>query len=94
MGSFGYFPSYSLGNIYASHLFTAFEKTLPDWEAQLAAGDLLFVKNWLNENIHQYGRQYNISELMQKVTNQPLSANAYVDYLSNKFGNIYGLDKI
>jgi carboxypeptidase Taq len=93
LGSFGYFPSYSLGNIYASHLFTAFEKEQPDWEAQLASGDLLFVKHWLNENIHQYGRQYNISELMQKVTNQPLSANAYVDYLNTKFGNIYGLDK-
>ncbi|MBA3602828.1 MAG: carboxypeptidase M32 [Parachlamydiaceae bacterium] len=92
LGSFGYFPSYSLGNIYASHLFTAFEKAQPDWEAQLASGDLSFVKSWLNENVHQYGRQYTIPELMQKVTNQPLSANAYVEYLTSKFGKIYGLD--
>lgn len=91
LGSFGYFPSYSLGNIYASQLFDAFEKAQPDWETRLATGDLTFIKKWLNENIHQYGRQFSIAEIMQNVTGQPLAATSYKDYLNTKFGKIYGL---
>lgn len=93
LGSFGYFPSYALGNIYASHMFTGFQQANRYWETQLAAGDLTFVKKWLNEHVHQFGRQYSIPELMQKITNQPLSAKAYIDYLNAKCSQIYGLDK-
>ncbi len=93
LGSFGYFPSYSLGNIYASQLFTAFEKAFPSWEADLAKGDLTFIRKWLNDNVHRFGRQYSIPELMQKVTNEPLSAKAYTDYLNTKYAQIYELNK-
>lgn len=89
LGSFGYFPSYAIGNAYASHLFSAFAEQNPDWEKRLATGDLSFVKTWLNENVHQYGRQYSALELMQKVTNKPFSSKAYIDYLTDKYSDIY-----
>lgn len=91
LGSFGYFPSYTLGNAYASHLFLAFEKQFADWRARLENGELLFIKSWLNESVHQYGRQYSPLELMQKVTGQPFNSKAYVDYLKTKYSQIYGL---
>lgn len=89
LGSFGYFPSYAIGNAYASHLFTAFAEQTPDWEQRLTTGDLQFVKTWLNENVHRYGRQYSALELMEKVTNKPFSSKAYIDYLTNKYSAIY-----
>ncbi len=91
MGAFGYFPSYALGNIYASHIFPAFEQSYPDWKARLATGEFLFIKEWLNQNVHRYGRQYTTQELMEKITQQPFTANAYTDYLTNKYSEIYGL---
>lgn len=91
MGAFGYFPSYALGNAYASHLFTAFATKFPDWETLVAKGDLLCMKNWLNEEVHRYGRQYSNLELMKKITGKPFSVEAYIDYLNDKYCTIYEL---
>lgn len=89
LGSFGYFPSYAIGNAYASHLFQAFAREIPDWEKRVATGDLQFVKKWLNENVHCYGRQYSASELMEKINGNPFSSKAYLEYLTNKYNGIY-----
>jgi len=89
MGGFGYFPTYSLGNLYASHFFTAFEKTHPAWEKKISKGEFAFMRNWLKEEIHQYGRQYTATELAKKVTGKPLSSDAYIHYLQTKYEGIY-----
>lgn len=92
MGAFGYFPSYALGNIYASHIFPAFEQSHPDWKTRVGTGELLFIKEWLSLNVYRYGRQYTTQELLEKITHQPLSSKAYTDYLTNKYSEIYGLN--
>lgn len=91
MGGFGYFPSYTIGNLYAAHLFKAFEAEFPEWEKQVAKGELLFIRDWLSRNIYQYGRQYNGPDLLKKVTGKAFSANAYIEYLQNKYTKIYCL---
>ena len=91
MGALGYFPSYTLGNLYASHLFTGFEKQNPDWKNKVTGGELLFIKQWLGTHVHQYGRKYTSKELLQKATGTPVSSKAYIDYLKNKYGSIYNL---
>lgn len=91
MGAFGYFPTYTLGNLYASHLFEAFAKKHPDWEKQTAAGNLLFIKEWLNESVHQHGKRYSSHELLTKVTGKKFSADAFVSYLNKKYAEIYNL---
>lgn len=91
LGSFGYFPSYAIGNAYSAQLFSAFAEQTPEWEPRLATGDLLFVKTWLNENVHRYGRQYSAHELIEKVTNKPFSSKDYLDYLTKKYSAIYGI---
>lgn len=90
-GAFGYFPTYSLGNMYASHLFGAFEKKFPTWPEKISKGEFSFMKDWLKENVHQHGRAYSSQELLQKATGKPFSANAFTDYLSAKYKDVYSL---
>lgn len=89
MGAFGYFPTYTLGNLYAAHLFETFMQDHPEWEKMVAAGELKFIKQWLHENIYQYGRRYTTQELLQKATKRPFSADAYLHYLKKKYTNLY-----
>ena len=49
MGAFGYFPTYSLGNIFAANLFEAFEKEHPDWEKRVQKKDFAFIHAWLSK---------------------------------------------
>jgi carboxypeptidase Taq len=89
MGAFGYFPTYTLGNLYAAHIFLAFEKDFPDWEKKVASGDLSFIRNWLKEKVHQHGRRYTSHELLQKIHTGTFSEKPYIDYLNKKYSQIY-----
>jgi carboxypeptidase Taq len=89
MGAFGYFPSYTLGNLYAAQLFESFEKQNLKWKAQVEKGKLLFIKEWLNESVHQYGRQFSSKELIKQVTGKQFSEQPYLNYLTGKYGEIY-----
>ena len=91
LGDFGYFPTYALGNLCAAQFFTAFTKKYPSWEAEIATGNLQFIREWLKEHIHQWGRMYNSEELVKKVTGKPLSSAAYCTYLKKKYTDIYEL---
>lgn len=91
MGAFGYFPTYALGNLYASHLFLGFEKAFPKWSDQTAKGDLTFIKEWLEQNVYRHGRRYNSRELLKKATGEEVNAKAHIDYLYGKYNAIYKL---
>jgi carboxypeptidase Taq len=88
-GSFGYFPSYTLGAIYACQFFNAMKKEIPDIEEQIAQGHLHPVKDWLNKNIHCLGRLYSVEGLVKKVTGEPLNPHQYMRYLKEKYATIY-----
>lgn len=90
-GAFGYFPTYTLGNLYAAHFFTAFEASHPNWKDEVASGRLDFIKQWLTQEIHQYGREYSALDLAKKVTGRNFSAKAYINYLQSKYKDIYSL---
>ncbi|MDR3624215.1 MAG: carboxypeptidase M32 [Chlamydiales bacterium] len=89
MGSFGYFPSYTLGNLYASHIFLGFERDFPDWEERIAKKDLSFIRDWLKINIHTHGKHYSSIELVEKVAGSSFSAKAFINYLQSKYSEIY-----
>lgn len=93
MGAFGYFPTYTLGNLYAGQLFETFEKAYPDWEERISKGDLLFFREWLQENIHRHGRAYQASELIKRVSGKQLSEEPYLNYLSKKYKELYNVKK-
>lgn len=89
LGSIGYFPTYALGNLYAAQLFEKFASDYPDWEHKVSSGDLSFIRHWLTDHIHKYGRQYSPHQLIEKVTGKPLSEKPYLDYLLSKYQKIY-----
>ncbi len=89
MGGFGYFPTYALGNMYASHFFENFEKNIPDWKNLVEKGDFGSIETWLKDKIHRYGRQYTGRELMEKNSGKSFSEEAYLSYLHKKYSDIY-----
>lgn len=89
MGGFGYFPTYTLGNLYAGHFFQTFEKEFPDWEAHVSKGDLLFLREWLRDKIHKHGRFYSAADLVKKISGSKLSEAPYLSYLNKKYQSIY-----
>jgi len=92
MGAFGYFPTYALGNLYAAQFFATFEKAHSNWQERVAKGELGFIKEWLKENLHKYGRQYTPPEIIKKITGRALEATPYVNYLQQKYKEIYQLN--
>lgn len=94
IGFFGYFPSYTLGNLYAAQLFEAFEKNYPTWEQKISQGDFLFINQWLHDNIHRHGRRYRSNELLENITDKPLSADPYLRYLTEKYSKIYQISPL
>lgn len=89
-GSFGYFPTYSLGSFYAAQFFSAAEDQLPTLGDSIAAGDTTPLLHWLRENIHRWGRRYTSEELCQKATGAPLDIVYFIEYLHGKYVTIYG----
>lgn len=89
MGAFGYFPTYILGNLYGAQFFETFEKAYPNWEKEITKGNLLFLRDWLTQNIHRHGREYRPTELVKKLTGKELTESAYLSYLNNKYKEIY-----
>jgi carboxypeptidase Taq len=89
--SMGYFPTYTLGNLYSAQFFDAAKRAMPGLEDGFAKGEFEPLKNWLNENIHQQGCRHLPADLCEVVTGSPLSADYLMDYLEGKLGAIYGL---
>lgn len=90
-GSFGYFPTYSLGSFYAAQFYAHAVSDIPGLENRIAAGDTLPLLHWLRERIHFQGRRYDAGELCRQITGEPLRLKYFLDYAKRKFGEIYGL---
>jgi len=90
LGAFGYFPTYTLGNLYASLLYDQALRDIPDLEKSIAQGFLLPLRDWLNEHIHRWGRQFTSKEIVQRVTGHSPSPESFLKYLEKKFGKLYG----
>ncbi len=89
-GMFGYFPSYALGSAYGAQLLEKMKESF-DVFAAVEKGDLAPVRNWLSENIWQHGSLYTPTALMEKAFGGKFDAKYYVDYLTEKFTEIYRL---
>jgi carboxypeptidase Taq len=90
-GVFGYFPTYTLGNLYAAQFFARAREDLGNLPALVATGDFAPLLGWLREKIHSRGSLLPPGELCREVTGSPLSCRPFVEYLENKFEEIYEL---
>jgi carboxypeptidase Taq len=90
-GLVGYFPTYSLGNLYAAQFFAAADRQLGGLAPQFARGEFGPLRGWLRENIHQHGHRYSSEELVQRATGSPLSHVPLMTHLRTKLEPLYGI---
>jgi carboxypeptidase Taq len=89
-GLIGYFPTYSLGNLYSAQFFAKALEDMPDLPQQFERGDFSNLLGWLRLNIHSQGQRYRATDLCKHVTGKPISHKPLMDYMTKKFGEIYG----
>lgn len=90
-GGFGYFPTYALGNLYNVPIFNQAKKDIANLDELIASGNLHKLREWLRLNVHAVGRRKTAAELIQDISGQPLSAQPFMDYLEEKYNEIYSL---
>jgi len=88
-GSFGYFPTYSLGSFYAAQFFAFAIETIPSLPADLINGNSNQLMNWLQTNIYKHGRMLTSEELCESICGKPLHIHYFLDYILAKYKNIY-----
>jgi carboxypeptidase Taq len=93
MGALGYFPTYTLGNLYAAQLFEAATRELGDLngpDGAIAKGDFAPLREWLRAKVHRHGRRWLPAELVERATGSAPTAEPFVRYLGTKLGDVYG----
>ena len=89
--AFGYFPTYTLGNLYSAQFVAAAKQQDSLIEADLAKGDSTRLLAWLHKNVHQHGSKFDPAALCERATGSTLTAQPFVDYVREKYGAIYSL---
>ena len=90
-GSFGYFPTYSLGSLYAAQFYSTANQQLPALEREMEEGKTLSLLQWLREKVHSRGRYFTSEDLCQEITGKTLDVSYFVNYLLDKYVSIYNL---
>lgn len=90
-GLFGYFPTYALGNLLSVQYYNRALQDHPQIPDEISRGKFDTLLRWLNTNIHQHGRKFTAPELTERVTGSAIDSQPYVNYLQDKYRDIYGL---
>ncbi len=85
VGLFGYFATYTIGNLISVQLWKKFQADEPSWEAQIRRGEFQPLRTWLRREIHQHGRSYQPRELVKRVTGDDIDPGPYLSYLEEKY---------
>ena len=92
-GLFGYFPTYTIGNVLSAQLFDGAKRANPNIPEEMAHGEFGTLLGWLRQNIHRHGSRYDPDELIERAVGRPLETVPYVRYLKDKFGGLYSLHR-
>ena len=90
-GLMGYFPTYSLGNLYGAQLWDRLKQDLPGVEKGVAKGELLPVRDWMRKKVHRPGREFSAAELVRRATGKAPDPKHFVHYITEKYGALYDL---
>ncbi len=91
IGFFGYFPTYTLGNVLSVQLFEAALKGHPEIPTEMERGEFATLLTWLRENVHRHGKKHDPEALVENATGRPPDTAPYLRYLEEKFGELYDL---
>ena len=89
-GEFGYFPTYAIGNAYAAQFTNAMEKDF-DLKTAISELDFTVINNWSTEKIHKHGSMLQPFEILSNITDEDFSSKYYIDYLKQKYTELYGI---
>jgi len=84
--SFGYFPTYQLGNVLSVQIWEKAKEAIPNVEEQMERGDFSALHSWLRENLYSLGRKFTPAETIERVAGGPIDPGPYVQYLRDKQG--------
>ena len=90
-GSFGYFPTYSLGSFYAAQFFNQAKKEIKNLESEIEKGNTKPLLDWLRDKVHRHGKYYSAEELCISITGEKLNFKYFMDYATNKYTQLYNL---
>jgi carboxypeptidase Taq len=90
-GLFGYFPTYTLGNLYAAQLFAAIRRDVDDVDGRVANGEFGAILDWLRTRIHGHGMRYGAAQLIERATGEEPTAEYLIAYLREKLTPLYDL---
>lgn len=90
-GSFGYFPTYSIGSFYAAQFHAHAKQQINGLEKSTELGDYKNLLNWLREKIHKHGKMYSAQELCEQITGEKLNISYFMNYAKEKYKYIYNL---
>ncbi|MEM1330823.1 MAG: carboxypeptidase M32 [Planctomycetota bacterium] len=90
-GLVGYFPTYTLGNLYAAQYWETIREQFPDLDGQIGRGELGPLREWLRDQIHTHGKVYRAAELCDRITGKPLASDPLLRHLEGKLRPIYGV---
>jgi carboxypeptidase Taq len=84
-GSMGYFPTYSLGNVYSVQIFDRARRDLPDLDVQFERGEFTPLREWFRDHLYVHGRKFTPQETLEKASGSRVDASPYVRYLKSKY---------
>jgi carboxypeptidase Taq len=90
MGSFGYFPSYALGNLYGLQILRKIKSDIPNFESVVVEGKFAPLREWMNDMIYRWGCRLEPAELLRKITGEKLSVIPFLEYIEEKYTKLYG----
>ena len=90
-GSFGYFPTYTIGSFYAAQFYMQASSEISNIDIKMENGDTKELLNWLRENIHKQGERYDAKDLCKKITGEELNFKYFMNYAKNKYSKIYDI---
>lgn len=91
LGAIGYFPTYTLGNLYAAQFYFQAKKDIPNLENEIEKGNLSLLRNWLKEKIHSYGMIETPEQIVKRICGQELNSDYFISYIKDKYSKLYNL---
>ena len=89
--TFGYFPTYSLGNVISVQLWERARADLPELDEALERGDYVVLRDWLREDLHRHGRKFTPLETLERAAGGPIDPAPYIRYLKDKLATTFGV---
>jgi len=90
-GYYGYFPSYTIGNIYCGQILKAIKKSVINYKNKIAFGELADINQWLKEKVHSHGSLYDSNDLIKKISGENITTQPYLHYLEEKYRELYNI---